>query len=319
MLATAAAVAVAVYAWPLPDAGDRPRPAGRLELPAGSVPIRVGDSPVEVAVGEGAVWVSNTGDGTISRVDPATNEEVLTVPVDGTPGDLAVADDGDVWIANRDLGVVQRIDSVANAEVPDVTKTVAPAGTPLDLAIDDYLWVSVVGEELVQIDLASGDELQRIGDLDPVNVAARGAGVFVLEADGTVRGIDPETGRPNDVELSFDVSDRGDIHYYRGRVWVAEGNGSRLFAADVASGSGAIDEYSFRGTYMEMVHAGDVILVLSDVGDGAGLVSSIDPDTGEVTEVAEIEGGPRDLVRGAGDFWVSTTETDSVVRIPSLE
>ena len=317
-LATAAAVAVAVYAWPLGGTENRPRPAARPGLPPGSVSIPVGDTPTEVAVGADAIWVSNAADATVSRVDPATDEEVLTVQVTAPPGDLAVGGRGEVWVANRELGGVQRIDPVTNARTPDIFVPLDSEGAPLDLAIDEYLWVSVVGEALVQVDPFSGEIVQRIDDLDPVNVAARGAGVFVLEADGTVRGIDPRTGTPNEIELSFDVSDRGDIHYYGGRVWVAEGDGSRLFAADVASGSEAIAEYSFRGTYMEMVLVPEGILVLSDVGNDVGLISLVDPTTGETTEVAEIEGGPRDLVRGAGDFWVSTSATDAVVRIPAL-
>ncbi|HEX2058083.1 MAG TPA: hypothetical protein VHI71_06910 [Actinomycetota bacterium] len=319
VLATAAAVAVAVYAWPGAEVADRPKPAGRVELPAGSIEIPVGDEPIEIAVGDDALWVSNTGDATVSRLDPVTNEEVLTVNLSGAPGDLAVGGRGEVWAAIPELGEIHRIDPVTNARTPDMRiPAVAPPGAALDLAIDEYLWVSVVGSELIQIDPYSGEIVQRIDDFSPVNVAARGAGVFVLEDDGTVRGVDPKTGEPNGFELSFDVSDRGDIHYYDDRVWIAEGDGSKLFSADVATASETIAEYSFRGEYMEMALVPQGILVLSDVGEGVGVVSLIDPATGETTEVAELEGGPRDLVRGAGDFWVSLSEDDAVVRIPAL-
>jgi virginiamycin B lyase len=49
----------------------------RLALDTGLVTdtIRVGNAPAGLAVGEGAVWVTNAGDGTVSRVDPDTNEE----------------------------------------------------------------------------------------------------------------------------------------------------------------------------------------------------------------------------------------------------
>ena len=33
-------------------------------------PVRVGARPSGVAVGEGAVWVANAGDGTLTRIDP---------------------------------------------------------------------------------------------------------------------------------------------------------------------------------------------------------------------------------------------------------
>jgi YVTN family beta-propeller protein len=315
-LATAAAVAVAVYAWP--GAGvsdDAPRPAGRISPLPGSVSIDVGDVPAEVAVGHGAVWVANTGDSSVSRIDPAANEEVSEINLEGAPSDLAVGGDGEVWVALPELGVVQRIDPTTNALTPNMRIEVAVPGTPLDLAIDHYLWVSVVEEGLLQIDPVSGEVVNTITDLDPVNVAARGGAVFVLESDGAVRGIDARTGEPNAIELSFDVEGRGDVHYYDGHLWVAEGDGGDLFSVDVASGSQAISSYSFRGTYMEMVLVPEGVLVLSDLGDGTGLLSLVDLSGRGTVELAVLEESPRDLVRGLDDLWVSSSATGTVTRI----
>jgi YVTN family beta-propeller protein len=61
-------------------------------------PIRVGDGPTSVAFGAGAVWVTNTFAGTVSRIDPATNEVVRTIPVGNAPTGIAVAG-GLVWVA----------------------------------------------------------------------------------------------------------------------------------------------------------------------------------------------------------------------------
>ena len=61
--------------------------------------IQVGDEPVGVAVGAGAMWVANTGDGTVSRIDPATNEVERTIERrQPRPAGIAVAD-GLVWVA----------------------------------------------------------------------------------------------------------------------------------------------------------------------------------------------------------------------------
>jgi YVTN family beta-propeller protein len=59
--------------------------------------IAVGDGPLEVVVGGGAVWVTNSLDGTISRIDPESND-VVQIHVGGSPEGLAVGE-GSVWIA----------------------------------------------------------------------------------------------------------------------------------------------------------------------------------------------------------------------------
>ena len=46
--------------------------------------------PGPIQVGDGAVWVANTLDGTVSRIDPATNAVVATVQVGEGPAALAV-------------------------------------------------------------------------------------------------------------------------------------------------------------------------------------------------------------------------------------
>ena len=57
----------------------------------------MGDGPEDVVVGAGAVWVANRLDGTVSRIDPETNEVVKTIEVGNAPSGLAFAD-GRVWL-----------------------------------------------------------------------------------------------------------------------------------------------------------------------------------------------------------------------------
>ncbi len=74
--------------------------------------ITVGNGPVGVAVTAGAVWVTNRLDGTVSRLDLAT-DEVTAIPVGDAPTGIAADDDG-VWVANSDDGTVVRIDPATN-------------------------------------------------------------------------------------------------------------------------------------------------------------------------------------------------------------
>jgi YVTN family beta-propeller protein len=71
---------------------------GRIDPSASSiVTIPVGDGPEAVVVGAGAVWVANRLDGSVSRIDPQTNEVVETIEVGNAPSGLAFAD-GQLWL-----------------------------------------------------------------------------------------------------------------------------------------------------------------------------------------------------------------------------
>lgn len=75
----------------------------RISVPRGGLPatppekIPVGHGPADVAVGNGAVWVVNATDGTVSRIDPVKSRVVKTIPVGNAPQRVA-AGLGRVWI-----------------------------------------------------------------------------------------------------------------------------------------------------------------------------------------------------------------------------
>ena len=99
---TPGAMAIDVEAnalWIVNRAGDQVvryglstrRETARVSLTAGS-------RPAAIAVGGGAVWVANSGDGTVSRINPETNEEEETITIGGTPVGIAFAGET-VWVA----------------------------------------------------------------------------------------------------------------------------------------------------------------------------------------------------------------------------
>ncbi len=63
----------------------------------------VGRAPVGIAYGAGSVWVANSGDGTVSRIDPTTSKVVATIPVGNNPRGIAVGD-GKVWVTVQATG-----------------------------------------------------------------------------------------------------------------------------------------------------------------------------------------------------------------------
>jgi YVTN family beta-propeller protein len=155
VFALAVVVAVGGVAWrALPIGGPEPTTTG---LPRHvQAAIRVGNSPGAVLVAEGSVWVANRGDGTISRVDPATNRVIATIGVGANPTRLT-ADAGAVWVANREG--LQRIDPATNQVVRTLPLHVGPGDV---LAADGRLWVSLEDGSVRRLDPADGRVLASI-------------------------------------------------------------------------------------------------------------------------------------------------------------
>jgi YVTN family beta-propeller protein len=83
--------------------------------------IPVGTGPTGIAADHVAIWVANTLDGTISRIDPGTRAVTTTLPVGNGPVDVSLGY-GSVWVANEFDGTVSRIDA-AEGEVVQAIET----------------------------------------------------------------------------------------------------------------------------------------------------------------------------------------------------
>src|SRR4029453_5644551 len=120
---------------------------GRRDLPVvaplpSRATIHVGRQPTTVVIGQGAVWVANKLDNSVSRIDPKTNRVVATIPVPDGVADLAVGRDA-VWTGGDRRGVarVVRIDLQTNRVVATVPVGAQPSG----LAVaKDAVWVASV-------------------------------------------------------------------------------------------------------------------------------------------------------------------------------
>jgi YVTN family beta-propeller protein len=127
-------------------------PAGRVEVVPNSIAVvdirtndviadvEMGNRPVAVAFGEGAVWVANADDGTVSRVDPTTRKVTRSIRVGTDLRDLTTGF-GSIWVADGKNGTVTRIDPelkrptrlrlthAAETSVPPVSWIAAGAGS----------------------------------------------------------------------------------------------------------------------------------------------------------------------------------------------
>jgi YVTN family beta-propeller protein len=126
--------------------------------------ITVGRSPGSIAVGSDAVWVADAGDDDVKRINPRTATVVTTIPVGRHPSGIAVSL-GAVWVANQYDGTISRIDPRSNKEI----HRIRVGGSPVGVAVaSGRLWFSVQRNPVV-----AGASLARQGGVAQVDVSAR--------------------------------------------------------------------------------------------------------------------------------------------------
>jgi YVTN family beta-propeller protein len=104
-----------------------------------------------IAVGAGAIWVTDPQSGLLWRIDPGPVAVERTIALTPGASDIAYAADA-IWVANGITGTVSRVDPQTN----HVTQTIAVGNTPGRLiAGDGGVWVAVAGTNGVALPAAS--------------------------------------------------------------------------------------------------------------------------------------------------------------------
>ena len=98
----------------------------------------VGNVPVAVAAGYGSVWITNVGDRSVTRLDARSGRRVRTIETGDVGRGIAVGG-GVVWVSDDDGGRVSRIDPRTN----EVTKRIRVGNGATALAYGARsLWVA---------------------------------------------------------------------------------------------------------------------------------------------------------------------------------
>ena len=186
-------------------------------------------------VARGDVWVANSLDGTVSRIDTDSNE-LVGEPIRVGNGPTAVAfGEGSVWVTNVDDQTVSRIDPVTGR----VTATLPVDAAGRGIAVGrGSVWISdSVANRVVRLDPKTEDVTQTIGVGSGPSAVAVGAGaVWVANTlDGTVSRIDPGT---NQVRATVPVgASPVAIAASKDAVWVASEAAQTVTRLDPGSGN----------------------------------------------------------------------------------
>jgi YVTN family beta-propeller protein len=292
-----------------PPAPERPVRSSAAGVVTGAFPV--GDSPTGVAVGEGAVWVANTGDETVTRLDARTGEpEGRPIPVGEDPRAVGVGG-GAVWVANSGDGTVSRIDPATNTAGAPI-----PVGrSPTDVAVGGGIaWVATQLDRVVPLDVATG---RPVGSPVPVksggSLAIGGGRLWVSDReDGTVRSIDTRSRQVVDAPIPVGAS-TADLAVGPRFIWVTLADEGAVRRIDLRADNPESRTVPFPGRPDRIVRSGGRLWVTDVENESASRIHAGSARlVGEPLAVGEEPGG---VALGAGAAWVTSTVEDTVTRI----
>ena len=270
--------------------------AGASAPPSVAFHVQVGRGAGVPAVDVGAVWVPNTKDGSVSRVDPRTHKVVKTIHLGAGPRftgylDSAVVAGGSVWVA-RDAGdEVDRIDPKTNRLAARIKVDSRPGG--LAAGAGNYVWAfHVLGPYVTRIDAATGAKtVFTVTGAQGTGIAATGDAVWLLTASpSSLVKLDPQTG---DVLARVAVTpaaapkhgivDTWWVAAGGGSLWLANANYDRVTRVDAASAKVVASIPVPEQIPFGVAWYGNAAWVA-----GAGKVARIDPATNRVAGVATL-------------------------------
>jgi YVTN family beta-propeller protein len=278
--------------------------------------VTVGVAPQAVVTGAGGVWVANTDDKTLMRIDPAdTTARPKTIPVADYPSDLAIGS-GSVLVA---LGALAEIQAV-NPEQNDAASPFSALGQgqscgPPRASLTyggGYAWFVC--------------EVGQVGRANVRSATAASIGLDLLVSSSAV------------------LPEFSDVAFGLGRLWIVNRAANQVVEVDpltsqkqreitvgqkpeaIAVGSGALWVANFGDdtvTRIAIPGPGQTpTLTTIDVGDGpsdvtvgengvwvanrlGGTVTRIDPESGDVVATIDVGNAPERVAAGEGSVWVT--------------
>jgi YVTN family beta-propeller protein len=275
--------------------------------------VAVGARPAAISAGEGAIWVANFDDDSISQIDPdaraVTNTTALDTRVDGLG-----AGAGGVWAVDlRRLllvemsplfrNVVQRVDiRTLRRDLPSALE-IGRTSAPVAVA-DGSVWLGNGSAAVLRVSPDAGEVRERtdVGN-DPRAIAVSDSSVWVADAqDDTVTRIDPASGAAAQTIPAGQAP--GAIAAGEGGVWVANAEDDTVTRIDPDSGS-AVTTIGVGERPTGVTTGAGSVWVGNSV---SGTVSRIDPNSNEVVETIAVGHAPQALAFSEGMVWVAVQE-----------
>jgi YVTN family beta-propeller protein len=289
-------------------AATQPEPAA----PVASIPV--GDGPEGIAADGDTIWVANSKDDTLARIDPAKNAVVGTPLKVGPDPDGIAAGSGIAYVASFADGTLQRIDGRGETPVPGAAETIGGGAEGVALGKQLVWAVSSKEDTVVRFDRASGQRVGApigVGD-EPIGVHVGENGVWVTNArDGSVSHIDAAT---SEVLGTTPVGrePRGVVEA-AGSVWVANSADGTVSRIDAATGRPNGEPIRVGRNPRELAAGAGAIWVANHDDN---TVSRIDARTGRlVGQPIAVGREPLGVAFAADAVWVANHGDGTVTRI----
>jgi DNA-binding beta-propeller fold protein YncE len=315
-LAILAAAAVVAGACSGGDDNRAPKPE-KLETER----IRIGRSPIDIAAGDGSVWVVVAR--AALRLDSSGRVTARVPEPEGADFRHIAVGGGSAWIADLE-GEITRLDARTGQKLAQIEVGEAPLGIAAD---GRAVWVTRPGEgrgEVVRIDPRTNRVAARIelGHDAPGPVAVAEGSAWVVNTTGRVfapllrigprsrgaRGVLARGGRAGEIAAA-------------GRdVWVSlvDGNRRRLVHVDASSGRPTDRRISVPANTGRFAVDRRSAWTVDDDGDLDDALQRIDLRSGRIRARAPVGASPSGVALTPGVVWVAslTTGTVSRVRVP---
>jgi YVTN family beta-propeller protein len=291
--------------------GVRPNHVGLIDPSTNEIvdEIQVGLRPGPVAVGNGAVWIGNLDERTLTKIDAKRRTIGGTYPLDNrTPTGIAVGG-GSVWVAHGALGKLAAVDP----EFGQVTKTIDVAGEALGSSNGSVavgagaVWAVYGDSTLARIDPIDVKVTGRTTTgAAPSGIVVAGGYVWVVNTDSaTVQRFQPQTFEQGPLGTPTSVAQRPTaIAAGQGAVWVANTGADTITRIEFGTAGAAPTTESIRvGHAPTAVAVGAGAVWVANSGDGT--VSRIDLAKREVVETIHVGNAPSGIAVGGGAVWVS--------------
>ena len=315
-----AVISAALLAFFLTRGSDGPATTGtavRLDAATGKVTARVdvGNDPEAIAAGPDGVWVANSADGTVSKIDPG-GSQVSTIRVSGLPVSLAVGG-GVVLVATAPPANTLTLIRAQAGSVYDLIPlhSAAAAATSLVESGPAGIWLADKEQWTVRrVDPAGGTDFRVLAagrlplhnGVGEVNDLAVGRNAVWVAGNFEMRRlwrVDPRTARVVATIVLPIAPHR--VAVGEGAVWVTGQIENVVLRVDPRTGRVVARIPVGRGGSGIATGGGSVWVT----NEFDGTVSRIDPRTNRIVATIPVGGSPHDVVVSGGSVWLAGSRT----------